>query len=592
MRGLLFLALFAQDNALDRRELSIPARDGVALFAVAVSPKTSAKPLPIMLVRTPYGVSGHLKAGPIGTEYKELAEDGYIFVFQDCRGRNKSEGKFVMNGALHDPKDPKGTDEATDTYDTIEWLVKNIPANSGKVGVMGISYPGWLAGMAGVNPHPALKAISPQAPMTDTWLGDDFFHQGAFRQSFGVEYAGGMELQKAGFARVVQDRYDRYDWYLKFATLKELGEKSGVWNIPSWVGFREHPAWDAYWQAKAMQKVLTDPSIPVLNVGGFWDQEDILGPEEAYRTLEKKDAKNWNSIVLGPWYHGGWAGGQTTSHGPMRFGSDPGLHFRQKIERPWFAHWLHETGDGKFAEANMFEAGGNRWRTFDAWPPKEAKPAKIYLREKGGLSFDPPATAGSESYVSDPARPVPYLARPVDGSKWRTWLVEDQRFVQNRPDVLSWETAPLESDVVIAGDVTAHLFASTTGTDADWVVKLIDVYPDTVAEDPKLGGYELMVAGDILRGRYYRSFSEPRAIPANTTTAFTVDLHQQVYRIKKGHRIMVQVQSTWFPLYDRNPQTYVPNIFEAKASDFGPQTHRVYHSPAAPSHIAVGVLPD
>src|SRR5947207_170363 len=261
-------ALRAQDSGLDRRELSIPVRDGVALFAVGVSPKVAAKPLPIMLVRTPYGVSGHLKPGGLSTEYKELAEDGYIFVFQDIRGRNKSEGKFVMNGALHDPvRDPKGTDEATDTYDTIEWLVKNIPGNSGRVGVMGISYPGWLAGMAGVHPHPALKAISPQAPMTDTWLGDDFFHQGAFRQSFGVEYAGGMGLKKDGFHRIAQDRYDRYDWYLKFTTLKELGEKSGVWNLPSWIGFREHPAWDAYWQAKAMQKVLTDPVIPVLHVG-------------------------------------------------------------------------------------------------------------------------------------------------------------------------------------------------------------------------------------------------------------------------------------------------------------------------------------
>jgi len=597
--SLIFLAtgtaLRCQDaaGALDRRELSIPVRDGVSLFAISVSPKSAAKPLPIMLVRTPYGVSGHLRPGPLPTEYKELAEDGYIFVFQDIRGRNKSAGQFVMNGALHDPdRDPKGTDEATDAYDTIDWLVKNLPGNSGRVGVMGISYPGWLAGMAGVHPHPALKAISPQAPMTDTWLGDDFFHQGAFRQSFGVEYAGGMELKKEGFQRIVQDRYDRYDWYLKFPTLRELGEQSGVWNLPSWVGFREHPAWDGYWQAKAMQKVLTDPVLPVLHVGGFWDQEDILGPEEAYRVLERKDTKNWNSIVLGPWYHGGWAGSQTTGHGPMKFGSDPGLHFRQKIERPWFAHWLHGSGTGEFPEASLFESGGNRWRTFDAWPPREAKPAKIYLREKGALSFDPPVAAGSETYVSDPARPVPYIARPVDGSRWRTWLVEDQRFVQNRPDVLSWETGPLEADVVIAGDVTAHLFASTTGTDADWVVKLIDVYPDAVEEDPRLGGYELMVAGDILRGRYYQSFSAARAIPANTVTAFTLDLHQQLYRIKKGHRIMVQVQSTWFPLYDRNPQTFVPNIFEAKATDFGPQTHRVFHSPESPSHIAVGILPE
>jgi putative CocE/NonD family hydrolase len=590
-----FSPLHAQDpsEAYVRRELNIPVRDGVSLFAVVVTPKEAAKPLPIMLVRTPYGVSGHLRPGGLPTEYRELAEDGYIFVFEDIRGRHRSEGKFVMNGSLHDPqRDPQGTDEATDAYDTIDWLVKNIPGNSGKVGVMGISYPGWLAGIAGVHPHQAVKAISPQAPMTDTWMGDDFFHQGAFRQSFGVEYAGGMELKKDGLQRIAQDRYDRYDWYLKFPTLKDLAEQSGVWNLPSWVGFREHPAWDAYWQAKAMQKVLSDPVVPFLHVGGFWDQEDILGPEEAYRTLEKKDMKSWNHIVLGPWYHGGWAGSQTTSHGPMKFGSDVGLYFRQKIERPWFAFWLHGIGEGKFFEAYVYESGGNRWRTFDAWPPREAKPTRIYLREKGALSWDPPSAPGSESYVSDPAHPVPYQARPVDGSRWRTWLVEDQRFVHNRPDVLSWETGPLDQDMVIAGDVTAHLFASTTGSDADWVVKLIDVYPDTVAEDPKLGGYQLMVAGDILRGRYWKSFSEPQPIAAQSVTAFTVDLHQQMYRVKKGHRIMIQVQSTWFPLYDRNPQTYVPNIFEAKASDFGPQTHRVYHSPDAASHVEVRTLPE
>ncbi len=586
------VAQSASGDDLDRREITIAVRDGTSLYAVVVAPKTSAKPLPIMLVRTPYGVSGNLRAGPMSTAYAELAKDGYLFVFQDSRGTGKSVGKFIMNGALHDPKrDPSGVDEATDTYDTIEWLIKNLPNSNGRVGVMGVSYPGWLAGIAAVNPHPALKAVSPQAPMTDTWMGDDFFHQGAFRQSFGVEYATAMEWPRGTRSPLAINRYDRYDWYLQFPTLKELGERNGIDTLPSWTGFKTHPAWDEYWQAKAMQRVLTEPTVPVLNVGGYWDQEDVLGPQEAYRTLEKSDTKRWNHIVLGPWFHGGWSGRMSDTFGPLKFGMDPGLYYRANIERPWFANWLHGTGNASFAEAYMFEAGGNKWRTFDAWPPKEAKPAKLYFGENGSLSFDAPTRAGVDTYLSDPKHPIPYIARPVDGTRWRTWLVEDQRFVQNRPDVLSWESAPLTSDVTIAGNVTAHLFASTTGTDADWVVKLIDVYPDSVAGEPKLGGYQLMVAADILRGRYYKSFSKPQPIRANTVTPFTVDLHQQVYRFLAGHRIMVQVQSTWFPLYDRNPQTYVPNIFEAKASDFRLATHRIYHGPKAPSHVAVGVLP-
>ncbi|MEO7084104.1 MAG: CocE/NonD family hydrolase [Gemmatimonadaceae bacterium] len=591
-----FVPLAAQGGEeWDRHDVHIPVRDGVRLYAVIVAPKAASGPLPIMLVRTPYGVAGNLRPGPIGTAYKELAEDGYVFVFEDSRGRYGSEGQFVMNGALHDPKNPKGVDEATDTWDTIDWLVKNIPNNNGKVGVMGVSYPGWLAGIAGVNPHPALKAISPQAPMTDTWMGDDFFHQGAFRQSFGLEYAPSMELTKDGRQRVPVDRYDRYDWYLQFPTLKDLREKNHVDKTPSWIDYVNHPAWDKFWQAKAMQRVLTEPDVAVLNVGGFWDQEDIFGPQEAYRTLEKKDARNWNSIVLGPWFHGGWSG-PGDSIGPIKFGSGIGLYFRENIERPWFAYYLHGKGDGKFADAYIYEANAvalneGQWRTFSAWPPKEAQPKNIYLRENGKVAFDPPTRASCDAYISDPAHPIPYIARPVDGSRWRQWLVEDQRFVDNRPDVLTWQSEPLDADLVIAGDVTAHLFASTTGTDADWVVKLIDVYPDSVKENAKFGGYELMVAGDIMRGRYYKSWSKPQAIPANTVTPFTVDMHEQLYKFLKGHRIMVQVQSSWFPLYDRNPQTYVDNIFNARASDFKAQTHKVCHSPNAASHIAVGVLP-
>jgi hypothetical protein len=316
----------------------------------------------------------------------------------------------------------------------------------------------------------------------------------------------------------------------------------------------------------------------------------VFGPQEAYRTLEKKDTKKWNQIVLGPWFHGGWSG-PGDNIGPLKFGDGLGPYFRETIQRPWFAYYLHGKGDGKFSEANIFESGANKWRSYDAWPPREAKPKGIYLRENGKVAFEAATAAGCNSYVSDPQRPIPYIARPVDGTRWRQWLVEDQRFVDNRPDVLTWKSDVLASDMVIAGDVTANLFAKTTGTDADWVVKLIDVYPDTVPENRTWGGYQLMTNADIMRGRYYKSWSVPAPIPANTVTKFTVDLHQQLYRFKAGHRIMVQVQSTWFPLYDRNPQTYVPNIFEAKASDFKAQTHSVCWGPGQASYIAVGVLP-
>lgn len=577
---------------LDRYELRIPVRDGVRLFAAVVAPQTHSKPLPIMLVRTPYGVSQNLRPGPIPIAYSELAKDGYIFVFQDIRGTGGSEGRFTMNGALHDPaSDPKGVDEATDTFDTIDWLIRNVPNNNGRVGSMGVSFPGWLAGIAALSNHPALKAVSPQAPMTDTWMGDDFFHQGAFRQSFGVEYATRMEWSRQVPMPYNIDRYDRYDWYMQFLTLDQLGRVNGIDTLPSWTGFRTHPAWDSYWQAKAMQVVWTKPNVAVLNVGGYWDQEDVFGPQGAYRALEKADTNHWNHIVLGPWFHGGWAGRMSDSFGPMHFGSDIGLYYRANIERPWFYNYLHGDGKAAFKEAYLYETQGNQWRTFDTWPPREAQASRLYLHGDGTLSFNAPTTDGKTSYTSDPYHPIPYIARPVDGTRWRQWLVEDQRFVHNRPDVASWESTPLEQDIVIAGDVIARLYASTTGSDADWVVKLIDVYPDSVSSDPKLGGYQLMVAGDIMRGRYYRSFSEPTRIVPNEVTSFTVDMHQQVYRFRKGHRIMVQVQSTWFPLYDRNPQTFVPNIFEAKPGDFMVQVHTIHSSPAAPSHIAVGVLP-
>ncbi|MBA2626698.1 MAG: CocE/NonD family hydrolase [Gemmatimonadales bacterium] len=565
---------------------------------MALVPKTASGPLPIILIRTPFGAAREFRSATLPTSLKELGRDGYIFVTEDVRGRFGSTGTFVTMRPMRDPQDPRATDESTDAFDTIDWLVKNLPNNNGRVGVLGISYRGWLAAVAGVGAHPALKAISPQGPMGDIWLGDDLFHQGAFRQTQAVPYAAYVETDR-GLS--IPD-YDLYAFYLRHFSLDSLARSIGIADVPTWAGSRAHPAHDSYWDARALQNVLTKPDVPTLFVGGWWDPEDLLGPQLGYRTLEKADARGLNHIVLGPWNHGGWARPGGDSLGAIRFGSPTADYFREKIQRPWFAWWLHGTGDGKFPEAWAFEGGSNAWRTLDRWPPKHATARNIYLRENARLSFDAPvpltgpAAKGPrvtpyDAWISDPAHPVPYVRRPDDGEGWDTWLVQDQRFVDNRPDVVTWSSEPLTEDLTIAGDVVAHLFASTSGTDADWVVKLIDVYPENVPDRPAMGGYELMVSADIMRGRYWKSNAFATPIPANTVTPFTVELHQQLYTFRKGHRLMVQVQSTWFPLYDRNPQTFVPNIFGARAGNFVRQEHRVWHSSPYPSHLSVSVIP-
>jgi putative CocE/NonD family hydrolase len=580
-------------------EAAIPMRDGMKLFTVILAPKNAAESLPILMLRTPYGTQGWAGTPRFMVAFKELIADGYIFVIEDIRGRYRSEGQFVMNRPLHDPADPKGVDESTDTYDTIDWLVKHVPRNNGRVGVLGISYPGWLAAMAGINPHPALKAISPQAPMTDAWMGDDFFHQGTFRLSYGLEYAWMMEETADESTGPRAGRYDTYDWYRSFPTLGALAKAVGAMRFPTWRNFTAHPSYDGFWKGQALTTYLTQLRVPTLTVGGWWDQEDMYGPLTTYATLERHDTAGVNHLVMGPWSHGQWSRPGGDHLGNVAFGSNTADEFRARIQAPWFAYWLKGKGDGKFAEAQLFESGDNRWRSFDAWPPRNAVRRNLYLLGGGRLSFDPPAdTAGFDAYVSDPAHPVPYRPRPVEltydprGSHWAQWMTEDQRFVDNRPDVLTWQTGPLDEDVTIAGDIVGRLFASTTGADADWVVKLIDVYPDTVADRPAMGGYELMVAGDVLRGRYRKSFERAEPIPAGAVEPYAVDLHQQLYRFQRGHRIMVQVQSTWFPLYDRNPQTWVDNIFLATAEAYRAQTHRVYRTGRHPSHVEVMVLPD
>jgi hypothetical protein len=574
------------DTAWVARQVMIPMRDGVRLNTFIVSPRQAPGALPMLLQRTPYGAGGAVPGFP--GSYLYLARDGYVFVFQDIRGRGGSEGEYLMNRPFR--TDSSGVDEATDTYDTVEWLVKNVPNTVAKVGGLGISYPGWLATVQALSGHPALRAVSPQAPMTDTWMGDDFFHNGAFRLSYGVEYTHGMEVGRFPVAAL-----DMYDWYRRLGPLSNVTKALGhTW--PSWDAFLAHPTYDAYWQARATQRHIRATPVAVLTVGGWYDQEDIFGPPATYAAFERTDSRAVNRLVMGPWNHGGWYG-PGTELGQVTFGDSTGVWFRREAEAPFFAHYLKDRGPLPLPEALVFEGGSNTWRRFDAWPPREARATPLYLREHGRLSFEASTTADSafDQYVSDPAYPVPYRPRPVhvtysQGSDWRIWQTMDQRFVEGRPDVLVWTTEPLAEDVVIAGDLSARLFASTTGTDADWVVKLIDVHPDSVAGDRRMSGYQLMVAGEILRGRYRRSFERPEPIAATQVLEYTIRIPPQAYRFRRGHRIMVQVQSTWFPLYDRNPQTWVPSIFEAQAEDYRAQTHRIWRSASFPSHIVLPLV--
>ena len=581
----------------DKIEAMIPVRDGIKLHTEIYIPKNASTPLPILFERTPYGISSPNSSGGYSSmlgRYNEMISEGYIFVFQDIRGRYASQGKFVMLHPVHDPAtDPKGIDEATDTYDTIDWLIKNVPHNNGRVGMDGISYDGYLVTMGMINPHPALKAASEQACMGDTYLGDDFFHNGAFRLSYAFEYSALLETSSENYSFPF-DRFDLYDWYLRLGPLSNANAKYFHDKIPTWNDFIAHSSYDDFWKHHAVAYGLKEPTVPNLNVAGWWDQEDFYGPTATYERLEKVDTKNLNYFVAGPWNHGGWGHGAGSSLGDIPFGSDTSVYFRQNIEAPWFAYWLKDKGKLPLKEALTFQTGSDEWVQYDSWPPRQAQTRNIYMREDGALSFTAPTAASSgdqspdaafDSYVSDPAHPVPNRHRPVDMTypedhpgAWYTWLVQDQRFVDQRPDVLTWQTPPLTEDVTLSGQVTAKLFASTTGTDSDWVVKLIDVYPESVPQDWKLSGFELMVADEIFRGRYRNSFEKPEPITPNTVTPFTVDLHTTNHVFKKGHRIMVQVQSTWFPLYDRNPQKFVPNIFEAQASDYQKATQRIYRS--------------
>jgi len=582
------------DRYVEREEM-IPMRDGVRLHTKIFIPVGKDGELPFLMTRTPYGIGE--AAARVESYFAPLGVGRYIVVFQDIRGKFGSEGEFVMQRPARAPGDANALDEGTDTWDTIDWLLANVPGNNGKVGLIGVSYSGWTAIMGALEPHPALAAISPQASPADMWLGDDFHHNGAFRLSYGFEYAYWLESAKA-LTQFVFDRHDTYDWYLSLGSLANVNGRLFKDKVPTWNDFVAHPDYDEFWRRQTLIPHIRDVQVPTLNVAGWWDQEDFYGPQAIYQALERHDSGGINFFVAGPWNHGGWTRGPGDHLGEIPFDGATGKYFRERVQAPFFAHYLRGEGELDLPAALTFEVGSNRWRRWDAWPPaSRTEDRPIYFGGDESLSFSPPtASAAADSFVSDPAHPVPYRHRPIQatyfpgGSTWSTWLVEDQRFVDDRPDVLSWESAPLEDDVTIAGEVVAHLFASTTGSDADWVVKLIDVYPERYPENWDLAGFQLMVSNEVFRGRYRTSFEKPAPIEPGKVLEYAFSLHTQNYTFKRGHRLMVQVQSSWFPIIDRNPQTFVPNIFEAPEAAFQKQTHTIYRSAEFPSQVVLPVV--
>ena len=585
-----------------RSEVMIPMRDGLKLHTVILKPADIATPLPFLIDRTPYGAEG-VNAASFIRSRPELARDGYIYVEQDIRGRYKSEGEFVMMRPLADHKDRKAIDESTDAWDTVAWLLKNVAGNNGRAGFVGTSYPGFLSMMAGIDPHPAVKAISPQAPMIDVWMGDDFFHNGAFRQTYGYDYVMGLESSKEdtdvsyGKEKDGKPR-DGYDFFLERGSFAEDVKKSGSKVLPTWRLFLEHPAYDFVWTTRAVENKLNSVTVPTLSVGGYYDQEDMFGPQLEYASLEPHDANHQNFLVLGPWRHGSWA--SSLRHlGNLDFGSPIGKEFRTEIEAKFFAHYLKDPEGANpsgfdLQDTASFQTGSNQWKRYPHFPPKEAEPTGLHLQGEGKLSWsDSPAQART-SYVSDPANPIPFRHRPIqptygEGSEWYNWLTEDQRFASERKDVAVWKLPVLKKDMVLTGEVIADIYAATTGSDNDLVVKLIDQYPADDA-DAKMRGYQLLTNAEIFRGRYLESFSTPKALRPGSVKEYKFSLHDVDHVFKAGHTVMVQIQSTWFPLYDRNPQTFVPNIMTAKPSDYQPATITVYSDPEHDSTLQVPLM--
>lgn len=598
----------------EKRDVMIPMRDGIKLHTVILLPK-GAKNAPILLTRTPYSAdaqtshaaSAHLGSVLHGYDNVDdvIVQDGYIRVVQDIRGKYGSQGDYVMTRPLHGPLNPTPVDHSTDTYDTIEWLVRNVPESNGRVGILGISYDGFLPLMALINPHPALKVAVPMNPMVDGWKGDDWFHNGAFRE-LNLPYIYEQEGTRANDESWWTSTFDDYDQYMRAGSAGELGRQHGMEQVGFWRKILEHPSYDAFWQEQAMDRILAQQplKVPTMIVAGLWDQEDIYGAPAVYKAIKPKDTANDKVyLVLGPWYHGQQIG-DGSSLGALRFGTDTALYFRQGVLRPFLAQYLKEGAPkADLATVMAYETGTNAWRRLPDWPSGctsgcsiKAKPFYLSSGLKLSYAAPKPGDAAFEEYVSDPAKPVPYRPRPVqpvgygDGHTWSQWLVDDQREAAGRPDVLVFESGVLSGPVKIIGQPIANLVASTSGTDSDWVVKLIDVYPDEVASQPAMGGYELMVSADIFRGRYRESLETAKPLASDKPLLYRFALPNANHVFLPGHRIMVQVQSSWFPLYDRNPQTFVPSIFWAKPEDYRKAVQRVYHAPGQESFVELPVV--
>ena len=594
-----------------KRDVMIPMRDGIKLHTVILVPK-GAHGAPMLLTRTPYdadSMASHAQSSHLGPTLEGydnptdvIVEDGYIRVLQDVRGKHGSEGDYVMNRPLHGPQNPTPVDNSTDTYDTIDWLVKNVPESNGKVGILGISYDGFLPLMALVNPHPALKAAVPMNPMVDGWRGDDWFHNGAFRQ-VNLEYIYDQEATRKSEIKWWNSHYDDYDTFLDGVSAGEVARRHGLEQTGFWRKILEHPAYDAFWRDQAVDRVLAaEPlKVPVMLVDSLWDQEDIYGAIAVYKAIKPKDRNNdMVYLVMGPWHHGQEIGNGSTL-GVLRFGSDTALYFRQHILRPFLAQYLKDGAPkADLPPVSAFETGTNKWLHLPAWPAGCAsgctiRPAPLYLTAGLRLGIQAPEAGGAsfDEYVSDPAKPVPFRARPIGEEKrktWSQWLVDDQREASGRPDVLAFVSDVLRAPVKISGEPVANLIASTSGTDSDWVVKLIDVYPDEVADEPPLGGYQLMVSADIFRGRYRESLENARPVAAGQPLLYRFSLPTANHVFLPGHRMMVQVQSSWFPLYDRNPQTFVPNIFQARPEDYRKAVQRIYHAPGQESYVELPIV--
>jgi len=617
LAGLIALALIIAWGGVQSQETSgikdlytkseqmIPMRDGVKLFTIVYQPKDTSQKCPFLIHRTPYGSPPY---GPdayrasLGPS-RDFAKEGYIFVYQDARGKFRSEGDFVvMRPIKPDKRGNSDTDESTDTYDTIEWLLKNIPNNNGRAGQWGISYPGSQTVWGMIDAHPALKASSPQAPAIDMFLGDDFHHNGAFRLMYTFSWLSGSARSRSGPSENRDAPFDYgtpdgYSFFLKTGSVANINDRYFQSRVPTWNEYMEHPNYDDYWQKQNPVRYLKNIRHAILNVAGWFDAEDFYGPLETYNAIEKYNPSNNSTIVIGPWLHGGWASMPGDSLGEIKFGSKTGEYFRQNVELPFFNYYLKEKGELKLPEALVFETGANEWRQFNSWPPGNAETKMLYFQADGKLSFNAPngslATA-YDSYVNDPDKPVPFSSE-IRTTQGHLWMVEDQRFAASRPDVLVYESDPLTKDITIAGPILASLYCSTTGTDTDWVVKLIDIYPGDAPDNApnprgiRMGGYQMLLAGEVFRAKYRNSYSNPEPLAPDDPTKIEFSLRDRFHRFLKGHRIMVQVQSSWFPVIDRNPQKFM-DIYKARNSDFQRATNKIYRSRRMPSGVKVNVL--